>query len=80
MATGKTSHKLHFTPCLPTNWTTFTLRYRYRETVYHISAVQAAGGKTRVTVDGVEQSDPAIPQVDDRVDHVVAVHLPRAHG
>ncbi len=72
--------KLYFTPCLPADWTTFTLHYRYRETAYHISVVQAAGGETRVTVDGVEQSDQAIPLVDDRVDHVVAVHLPRAHG
>ena len=80
MATGKTSHKLHFTPCLPANWTTFTLHYRYRETVYHISVVQAAGGKTRVTVDGVERSDPAISLFDYHLAHRGAVTLPPFHG
>ncbi len=28
--------KLRFTPCLPADWTGFTMHYRYRETVYHI--------------------------------------------
>ena len=50
--------KLHIEPCLPADWEGFTVHYRYRETIYHIKVVQAAGeGATRVTVDGVEQQD-----------------------
>ena len=48
--------KLHIEPCLPADWEGFTVHYRYRETIYHIKVVQAAGeDATRVTVDGVEQ-------------------------
>jgi len=36
--------KLHFDPCLPAGWGGFKMHYRYRETVYHIHIVQAAGG------------------------------------
>ena len=54
--------KLRFTPCLPKDWTTFMVHYRYRETVYHIAVLQTAAGvdEMSVTVDGVEQSDKAI--------------------
>ena len=69
--------KLRFAPCLPADWETFKLHYRYRETVYHISVVQtqAADNKTHVTVDGVEQQDGAVPLVDDRVEHAVEVRI-----
>ncbi len=29
--------KLHFEPCLPDDWESFKVHYRYRETLYHIS-------------------------------------------
>jgi len=73
--------KLHFAPCLPADWQAFTMHYRYRETVYHIvvSQTRAAGeakiGATRVTVDGVERPDTAIPLIDDRRDHAVEVSI-----
>ena len=70
--------KLRFTPCLPSDWSGFTMHYRYRETVYHI-AVQhppAAPGETRVTLDGVDQHDKTIPLIDDRQEHFVEVSIP----
>ena len=70
--------KLHFTPCLPAAWTTFTIAYRYRETVYHITVVQtpAGDGNAGVTVDGIEQPGNSIALIDDRQDHVVEVRVP----
>jgi cellobiose phosphorylase len=72
--------KLRFTPCLPADWKSFKLDYRYRQTVYRIVVVQtqAADGRTRVMVDGVEQSDDAIPLVDDHAEHAVEVKIRRA--
>ena len=32
--------KLHFAPCLPLEWESFKMHYRYRETVYHITVLQ----------------------------------------
>jgi len=73
--------KLRIAPCLPADWKGFTLHYRYRETVYHITVLQISDGndETSVTVDGVEQPDKVIPLVDDRQEHSVEVHI-RAAG
>jgi cellobiose phosphorylase len=72
-----TAGRLHFTPCLPADWQGFTLHYRYRETVYRISVRQSsrAGAGMTVSVDGVAQSDQAIPLLDDRREHQVEVNL-----
>ncbi len=72
--------KLRFVPCIPANWETFRLHYRYRETLYHITVVQAAHGKTGVTLDGVEQQDQSVPLLDDRVEHAVEVRMNSAPG
>jgi cyclic beta-1,2-glucan synthetase len=74
--------KLRFAPCLPAEWETFKLHYRYRETVYHIVVVQthAPDNKTSVTVDGVEQSDEAIPLADDRLEHAVEIRIQRVQS
>ena len=73
--------KLHFSPCLPVDWPGFTMHYRYRNTVYHITVSQthdAEGehiGEIRVTVDGVLRTDKTIPLVDDRQTHAVEVRV-----
>ena len=74
--------KLHVAPCLPADWKGFTLHYRYRETVYHITVLQtrAGNGDTSVTVDGVEQHDDAISLVDDRQEHSVEMHVQAAEA
>ena len=70
--------KLSFAPCLPADWETFKVHYRYRETIYHITVLQTRTGKgeTRVTVDGVERDDQSIPLVDDLQEHSVEVRIP----
>jgi len=67
---------LHLKPCLPADWSAFKMRYRYRETVYHIDVVQrtdGSDGKAGVTVDGVDQSDKMIRLIDDRLEHSATV-------
>jgi cyclic beta-1,2-glucan synthetase len=68
---------LHFAPCLPMEWSGFSVHYRYRETVYHIVVTQASAktSETRVTVDGIERDDAKIPLVDDHQEHAVEVRL-----
>jgi len=69
--------KLHIEPCLPADWETFKVHYRYRETIYHITIIQIQGinRDIRITVDGVEQHDEAIPLVDDHKEHSVEVRI-----
>lgn len=69
---------LRFTPCLPADWGEFTMHYRYRETLYHITIIHAetVTGKMEVTVDGLEQIDRAIRLIDDHQEHAVEVRIP----
>jgi cellobiose phosphorylase len=68
---------LRFEPCLPADWESFKVHYRYRETLYHITVRQTpeGSGKTSVTIDGVLQSGKAISLVDDRREHAVEVRI-----
>lgn len=72
---------LRIAPCLPADWKGFTVHYRYRETVYHITVLQTPGGngEMSVIVDGVKRQDQAIPLVDDHQEHSVEVSIPAAH-
>ncbi len=69
--------RLRVTPCLPADWPGIKLRYRYGETVYSIEVLNLGNetGVTRVSVDGVEQPDHAVPLVDDRREHAVEVRI-----
>ena len=60
--------KLRLAPCLPAKWPGFKLRYRYRDTVYHINVVrdETAG-----------QSDHVISLMDDRREHRVELRYRR---
>jgi len=73
--------KLRFAPCLPDAWTSFTLDYRYRETVHRITVIQVdATEKQRITQDGIERTDGAVQLTDDRKEHVAEVRIPRRPG
>ena len=73
--------RLRIAPCLPAEWKTFTLHYRFRETVYHIVVHETprGTGEERLHLDGGDQADMAIPLVDDHLEHWVEVWV-RATG
>ena len=59
-------NKLTITPCIPLEWETFKIRYRYQETMYHINVTRMPTG-TNKTV---------ITLINDTQDHQVEVQLP----
>jgi cellobiose phosphorylase len=69
--------KLHIEPCIPTDWETYKVHYRYRETMYYISIFQTHStiAELNITVDGVNNVDKIIPLVDDRQEHTVEVRI-----
>ncbi len=70
----KEGDKLKIVPCIPEDWTSFTVHYRYQNTIYHIVVTQQTGTETmQVTVDDVAQHDKVITLVDDGVEHHVQV-------
>jgi cyclic beta-1,2-glucan synthetase len=68
---------LRIAPCIPADWDSYKVHYRYRDTVYHITIRRAGeqGRTARVTVDGAECPDARIPLIDDRREHTVEVAL-----
>src|SRR4030095_1293373 len=75
-------NRLRFVPCLPAEWNEFALRYRYRETYYHIAVrrSEVEGDEelapASVTVDGVAQEGNFMFVANDRNDHRVEVRVP----
>ncbi len=70
--------QLRFRPCMPADWSGFTMRYVHGESTYEIAVVQvddgaAEQGPARVTLDGVLQAAATITLVDDRATHQVVV-------
>jgi cyclic beta-1,2-glucan synthetase len=62
---------LRFTPCLPREWISFTLQYRYRETTYHITVHNGQPGSEvkRILLDGQLLPGTTLPLLDDHVPH-----------
>ena len=73
--------KLFIEPCIPTDWVTFKIHYRYRETIYRITLTQLHEGnnKLNILLDGAEILDKFIQLVDDRKDHLAEVKLYRGN-
>jgi cellobiose phosphorylase len=69
--------RLHFAPCIPADWKSFMLHYRYIETFYHIKVERTGKGckVASVTVDGLEQNDGAVHLNDDRKEHNVEIKM-----
>ncbi|NOU12869.1 MAG: cyclic beta 1-2 glucan synthetase [Methylococcaceae bacterium] len=70
---------LSFESCLPEHWTDFKMRYRFKETTYHIVVLQTSGegSRSNVILDGVEQRDSTIRMCDDQAEHHVEVYVVR---
>ncbi|MBC7382340.1 MAG: cyclic beta 1-2 glucan synthetase, partial [Bacteroidia bacterium] len=68
--------KLKLRPCVPKEWASFKIHYRYKNTVYHIVVIQKnSAAEMIVTVDGVVQEDRMIALAGDGVEHNVQVEI-----
>ncbi len=73
--------KLKFVPCIPEEWESFKLHYRYINTVYHITVIQKIGIEEMiVAVDGMEQNTKTITLIDDDVEHHVQIVIFNSKG
>ncbi|KAF3997781.1 GH36-type glycosyl hydrolase domain-containing protein [Glaciimonas immobilis] len=69
--------RLTITPCIPPEWTRFSIRYRYRSTNYQINLTQHDDGANLMTIDGVFIAHHSVPLVDDEKEHVVEIRMTR---
>lgn len=69
--------KLFFSPCVPPEWTSFDVQYRYRETTYDIAVKisHSEEQQTRLVIDGEPSSVDYVAMVDDRVPHKVELTI-----
>jgi cellobiose phosphorylase len=69
---NRVGDKLWFNPCIPVSWPSFRLRYRFKETWYHIEVIQS-DEDSMVILDSVEQSQKMIHLSDDKETHTVLI-------
>ncbi len=75
--------RLYFTPCVPQDWSKYSLVYRYRKSVYHITINQMTTETAEtvqrsaigVTLDGIAFDGDYVPLADDGVEHWVDLHF-----
>lgn len=67
--------KLFIEPCVPKDWNSFKIKYRYRETLYLITITQhnKATPRLMISVDGKASGDAFIQLSDDHREHQVDV-------
>ena len=69
------ANKLTFKPCLPPEWTSVGLHYRFNETLYRITVYQTSEERSAgIRVDGVASDEQYLVLADDRHEHVVEVY------
>ena len=76
----RSADSLQIEPCMPEEWKTYSLSYRYLNTVYRVvvvrTSLEGAPG-IRTSLDGVELENGRIPLVDDQREHLVEVRVNR---
>lgn len=68
------ANKLKIIPCIPKEWNSFKVHYRYKNTIYHIEVMQFNSiEKIITTIDGIQQKENIITLIDDGAEHDVRV-------
>jgi cyclic beta-1,2-glucan synthetase len=67
--------KLFIEPCIPSEWDSYTIHYRFRETIYRISVIRQNDhlSQTAIKIDGVVQQEGFIRLHNDQKEHLVEV-------
>jgi len=78
-------NRLHISPCMPEDWPSYSMIYRFGDTRYRIHVVQetsstGAVALNGISLDGVDQGEHGVLLVDDHVDHTVEVRVVRVRG
>ena len=78
------ANRLHVAPCMPVEWTSYAISYRFGETRYRIVVEKRASvddaPSCRIIVDGIDVGAGGILLVDDRQEHNVEVGFRPARG
>jgi len=68
---------LYIQPCVPVEWKSFVVHYRFEQTMYHITVLQTdENSESKINVDGSDQFDGAAHLANDGRDHIVQASIP----
>lgn len=65
--------QLYFDPCTPPAWTSFTVRYKYMDTLYNIHINTTGTGENQIITDGRICENNFLPLLNDGGEHTVEV-------
>ena len=74
---------LSFSPCIPEEWNSLKINYRFRDTVYRIEFIQPQKGSmstAKLLVDGLEENTQTISLVNDGKTHEVKFFMEQEHA
>ncbi len=67
---------LTFKPCFPLEWPSVSIKYKYGDTIYHLTIFQLAGNEESWFKENeVEEKGDVLKLVDDGSEHHVEVHI-----
>ncbi|TQC98227.1 cyclic beta 1-2 glucan synthetase [Moraxellaceae bacterium AER2_44_116] len=76
---NRQADQLTITPCLPKDWPSCAINYRYGQTLYRIVVKQlAVNDRKRLPIlllDGVQQSGDVVTLIDDQKEHYIDLRL-----
>ncbi len=67
--------KLYLKPCIPADWPSVKIKYRYLETTYHIEIIQNNNEQKGFVHNEQKLEENFVTMVDDRLDHQVKFYL-----
>ena len=68
---------LRIDPCVPADWKSFAVHYRYLQTTYHITCVQESGlAGIEITLDKIVQTGDHLHLLNDQTAHEITVRIP----
>ena len=69
--------KLYIEPCIPSDWVSFKVNYKYRETLYKITVNQVYENNSKmiIIIDNIDSLNNFIHLVDDNQTHLVEVNI-----
>ena len=64
--------KLFIKPCMPPEWTSYKIHYRFGSTTYHITVTQNSGEEVKLSVNGAEQVNGVVALTGEQAQIVAA--------
>jgi cellobiose phosphorylase/uncharacterized membrane protein len=72
---NREGNMLKFKPCIPKDWKSFSLVYRFQETNYNIHIHQDGSTGKSLQMDGVLQTEDTIQMMNDGKEHEINLYL-----